>query len=56
MQNQGYDVSIIDTNAYRSLADGLYSVVMGPYKKSTALRELGTAQQVVGDAYIKEIR
>ena len=56
MQNQGYDVSIIDTNEYRSLADGLYSVVMGPYKKSTALRELGTAQQVVGDAYIKEIR
>lgn len=56
MRNQGYDVSIIDTNHYRSLADGLYSVVMGPYKKSTALRELGTAQQVVGDAYIKEIR
>lgn len=56
MQNQGYDVSIIDTNEYRSLADGLYSVVMGPYKKSTALRELGTVQQVVGDAYIKEIR
>ena len=56
MQNQGYDISIIDTNEYRSLTDGLYSVVMGPYKKSTALRELGTAKQVVGDAYIKEIR
>ncbi|AOF88471.1 caspase family protein [Sinorhizobium sp. RAC02] len=56
MRNRGYDVSIIDTNNYRSLADGLYSVVMGPYKKSTALRELGNAQQVVGDAYIKEIR
>lgn len=56
MQSRGYDVSIIDTNVYRSLADGLYSVVMGPYKKSSALRELGGAQQVVGDAYIKEIR
>ena len=56
MQNKGYDVSIIDTNDYRSLADGLYSVVMGPYRKSSALRELGTAQQVMGDAYIKEIR
>lgn len=56
MQNQGYDVSIIDTNQYRSLSNGLYSVVMGPYQKSTALRELGNAQRVVGDAYIKEVR
>lgn len=56
MRGRGYDVEIIDTNDYRSLSDGLYSVVMGPYKKSTAQRELGGARQVIRDAYIKEIR
>ncbi|MDO9418602.1 caspase family protein [Pararhizobium sp.] len=56
MANKGFNAQIIDTDEYSSLRDGLYSVVMGPYKKSTAQKQLSRVKRQIGDAYIKEAR
>jgi cell division septation protein DedD len=49
----GYDASIIDTDNYPGLRDGLWSVVMGPYSKSYAMNVAAQMKSVRSDAYIK---
>ncbi|MER8944401.1 SPOR domain-containing protein, partial [Mesorhizobium sp. M0915] len=55
-KNNGFTVKIIDTDAYRSLASGYFSVVIGPFSRSSALQQLARVQPYVADAYIKQVR
>lgn len=54
MAKKGFDADIINTDDYANLRDGLYSVVIGPYKKSAAASLLTKVKRHVPDAYIKE--
>lgn len=55
MANAGYSLDMIDTDDYDNLKDGYFSVVMGPYSRSEALRRCDRVRQYVSDAYIKEV-
>lgn len=54
LASKGFNADIINTNDYANLRDGLYSVVIGPYKKSAASNLLSKVKRHVPDAYIKE--
>lgn len=53
IQGLGYEASIVDTNNYPGLKDGLYAVVVGPYSKADARSLMGRMKSAVPDAYIK---
>lgn len=53
LRSQGVDASIINTDDYPNLRNGLYAVVLGPYSKSAAQSALPTAKRAVSDAYVK---
>ena len=54
LQASGYQVSLIDTNQYANLADGLWAVVLGPFEsKEFANTELKKIRNSVPDAYVK---
>src|ERR1044072_6360709 len=56
IQNLGHQATIIDTDSYPKLGNGLFSVVLGPYSKSDAINSLARLKSAVPDAYIKSAR
>lgn len=54
LQTSGYQVSLIDTNQYANLTDGLWAVVLGPYgSEELANIELKKVLNIISDAYVK---
>jgi len=53
VRRRGFDAHIINTNRYSNLRNGLYAVVLGPFDRRTADRNLRQARRVVRDSYVK---
>jgi hypothetical protein len=54
LNKMGAGATMINSNDYAGLRDGLWVVVKGPFSKSSATQQLTSAKRIVGDAYIKD--
>ncbi len=54
--NAGFEAYVIDTNQYPNLTNWLWAVVIGPYDKPFAKREMRKIRRFVPDAYVKRGR
>jgi hypothetical protein len=50
---KGYDARLIDTDDYPNMKDGLWAVVLGPYRKDYAQELADKVRAVFPDAYVK---
>ncbi|MEZ5429414.1 MAG: SPOR domain-containing protein [Pyrinomonadaceae bacterium] len=52
-RSKGFNATIINTNNYPNLRNGLFVVVMGPFSKAGAQSTLSRVKPSISDAYVK---